>query len=176
MLPARIRHLQPGRARESGFTLLEIMVVVVITAIIGGFSIFGIAQAGERRFSTQAGNLQLWLQQLYDLASIEGIPYGIKQNDRELVALVFYRQRWLPVTMPEQFRFNDKANIRWPVLHSSGELPEAMSEGLPDLIVGAYPEAGSDTLLDLGFDGQSTRFLYSWDSEETRLAMDIRKR
>lgn len=97
--------------RQKGFTLIEIMVVVVIIAIIAGLSFFALNQATDRRYTSQAADFQVWLQQLSDMAMLEGSAYGIKLTETGYQALVYYDYTWYQVATPETFSFNDEVSL-----------------------------------------------------------------
>ena len=63
--------------REQGFTLIEIMVVVIVIATISAMSLLAINQTSDRRYETEANKLLIWLQQISERASLEGAAYGI---------------------------------------------------------------------------------------------------
>ena len=102
--------MRQSRSRQSGFTLIEISVVVIILATISAMSLFAINQAFDRRYKSQADNLLVWLNQLSDQAALEAVPYGVMGNPdepekevRALQVVAYYRQYWFPVTYPEPF-------------------------------------------------------------------------
>ncbi len=100
--------------REQGFTLIEIMVVVIVIATISAMSLLAINQTSDRRYETEANKLLIWLQQISERASLEGAAYGIvTESDPEseggatpsaitrLRVVVDYRMRWVAVSAPE---------------------------------------------------------------------------
>ena len=105
--------MRQSRSRQSGFTLIEIAVVVIILATISAISLFAINQAFDRRFVSQADNLLVWFNQLSDQAALEAVPYGVMDNRQEaeepvrfFQVVAYYRQYWLPVKYlnPSQWR------------------------------------------------------------------------
>ena len=67
--------------KQKGFTLIEIMVVVFIISIMTGLSFFAVNQAGDRRYTSQAEDFLVWLEQLSDMAMLEGTAYGISGDE-----------------------------------------------------------------------------------------------
>ena len=63
--------------QQTGFTLIEIMVVVVIIATLSMITVVAINQAFERRYSNEAERLLIWLNQLSEFSAMQGAAYGI---------------------------------------------------------------------------------------------------
>ena len=116
--------MRQSRSRQSGFTLIEISVVVIILATISAMSLFAINQAFDRRYKSQADNLLVWLNQLSDQAALEAVPYGVMGNpdepEKEVRAL-----RSLPTTANIGFRLPIPNLFLWKrVLALSGLCPQ----------------------------------------------------
>ena len=60
--------------RQQGFTLIELSVVVMIVATISAMSVLAINQAFGRRYSSEADQLLIWLQQLAEYSALQGPP------------------------------------------------------------------------------------------------------
>ena len=114
--------------RQNGFTLIEIVVVVMIVATISAMSVLAINQAFGRRYASEADNLLIWLQQLAENSSLQGAAYGVvtepgdvkTQTPTQLRAVIYYRQRWVAVTAPAPFVLSEDASIDW-LINSYGE-------------------------------------------------------
>lgn len=166
--------------RQKGFTLIEIMVVVVIIATLSGFSFFAINQATDRRYLTQAEDLLAWLEQISDFALLEGTTYGVYPNGDILEAVVFYNYRWYRVKTPEPFYFKDSAVISLPTAQANSSsnssresIPEASGNALlPNIVMHAdgYMEPASDIVLT--FEEFSPVFKYRWEDEGLTLVME----
>jgi prepilin-type N-terminal cleavage/methylation domain-containing protein len=169
-----------SHSRQGGFTLIEISVVVIILATISAMSLFAINQAFDRRFTSQADNLLIWLNQLSGQAALEAVPYGVmgnpdapeKEEVRSLRVAAYFRQHWFPVTYPEPFALEKGARIKWIFSSNSGygdadEYTDREGEDalfpviafMPDGYVEPRPE------MILTFDSSPITFKYSWDAE-----------
>lgn len=107
--------------RQQGFTLIELSVVVMIVATMAAMSVLAINQAFGRRYSSEADQLHIWLQQLAEYSALRGAAYGVVTETPELTdltqlrAVIYYRKRWVAVTVPQPFELSDDAQIDWMV-------------------------------------------------------------
>lgn len=168
------------KTKQNGFTLIEIMVVVFIIAIMAGLSFFALNQASDRRYSSQAEDFLVWLEELSDLAMLEGTAYGISPVEAGFQATVFYNYAWYRVSQPEAFYFKDDASLS---LIESNQTEARMlnrktngsndSETLlPDIIMlpDGYIEPDND--LSLAFENFSPVFIYHLEDDGINLVIE----
>ncbi len=106
-MPATRRHFQHG------FTLLELMVVVVIAALLFTFVALSInPNTAEDNLKLEARRFNHLLQLLLDEAILKGEDYGIEFAPREYRFLRLQQNKWTPIE-------NDK-------ILRKRELPEEM--------------------------------------------------
>ena len=187
--------------REQGFTLIEIMVVVIVIATISAMSLLAINQTSDRRYETEANKLLIWLQQISERASLEGAAYGIvTESDPEseggatpsaitrLRVVVYYRMRWVAVSAPEPFLLEDGATVHW--LLQDAETEELMPQGdqmanwygdeierlLPEMafLPDGYIEPKAEIVLS--FDSFEHTYIYLWDDEASAMVVERRPR
>jgi len=198
-------------SHNRGFTLIEIMVVVFILATMSLMAVLAVNQADDRRFSNEAEKLLIWLNQLSEFSSMQGAAYGVvteseadkkaKNTSRlnnvsapvRLRAAVYYRNRWLAVSLPEPFELQQGSTINWLMDHSNKEPlfyqqaaqrtreeilkgKEAAIEDQDDLLQppmaflpDGYVEPKAE--MALSFEGYTRRYLLSWDDESSRMVM-----
>jgi prepilin-type N-terminal cleavage/methylation domain-containing protein len=175
--------MRQSRSRQSGFTLIEISVVVIILATISAMSLFAINQAFDRRYKSQADNLLIWLNQLSDQAALEAVPYGVVGNPDEpekvvpaLSVIAYYRQHWFPVTYPESFTMEKGARIEWAVpgnssYENSNEYAEDEDALVPVMafMPDGYVEPRAE--ITLTFDSSPITFKYRWDVETAAMTV-----
>ena len=187
--------------REQGFTLIEIMVVVIVIATISAMSLLAINQTSDRRYETEANKLLIWLQQISERASLEGAAYGIvTESDPEreggatpsaitrLRVVVYYRMRWVAVSAPEPFLLEDGATVHW--LLEDAETEELMPQGdqmanwygdeierlLPEMafLPDGYIEPKAEIVLS--FDSFERTYVYLWDDGTSAMVVERRPR
>ncbi|MGZ0190291.1 MAG: pilus assembly FimT family protein [Alphaproteobacteria bacterium] len=153
-------------SKQQGFTLLEIMVVVFIIATMAGLSFIALNQASDRRYSSQAEDFLVWLDQLSDLAMLEGSAYGVAAADQGFQAVVFYNYDWYKVSFPEPFYF--KGDVRLSLIEENDNEGNVINRDnsivkqtyFPDIIMHADGYIEPDTNLSLAFENYASMFIY----------------
>jgi prepilin-type N-terminal cleavage/methylation domain-containing protein len=183
--------------REQGFTLIEIMVVVIVIATISAMSLLAINQTSDRRYETEANKLLIWLQQISERASLEGAAYGIVTESEggatpsaitRLRVVVYYRMRWVAVSAPEPFLLEDGATVHW--LLEDAETEELMPQGdqmanwygdeierlLPEMafLPDGYIEPKAEIVLS--FESFERTYVYLWDDAISAMVVERRTR
>ncbi|MDP6197944.1 MAG: type II secretion system protein [Porticoccaceae bacterium] len=178
--------LMIARQYQRGFTLIEMLVAVMIVAALSAMSILAINQAFDRRYVAEADRLLIWLQQLGENSALQGAAYGVvgEAGDAgtQLRAVIYYRNRWVAVTMPAPFTLSDDATLNWLVDSVDDEqlLPQQTDIGPMD--IAAEDENEDDLLIPeiaflpdgyiepsgeivLSFAAMEKKFIYRWTDE-----------
>ena len=175
-----------------GFTLLEVMTVTVIVAILMSMSLLAFNQASDRRHSSHADQLLIWLQQLSEQSALTGVAYGVINTksdfDRKLEPLVYFRNRWLVENSIPPFVIDADAEVRWnvsmreglnmPFYSSVGGIPNAgsgfnslESNPLPIFAFMSYGYMEPDGDLQMIFEKSSEVYKFFWDSKNSTVMM-----
>ncbi|MDE0746302.1 MAG: type II secretion system protein [Porticoccaceae bacterium] len=181
--------------RSQGFTLIELLIVVAIVVILSAISGLAINQAFDRRYSAEADKLLIWMHQLSERSSLEGVAYGIiteTDNDRrettQLRAVVYFKNRWIAVTSPEPFVLGIESNIDWDMDMLEELLPQSQSQALGLMDSDELKEAEKEFLLpemaflpdayiepqgaiQLSFESSELIYSFVWDDEVSTMIL-----
>ncbi|WP_204126944.1 type II secretion system minor pseudopilin GspH [Pseudomonas ogarae] len=81
-----------------GFTLLELMVVIVLIGILAGMVSFATGSSPAREARQQAHDFVRVVQQLRERAVLDGQEYGVRVQPRSYQALRLEAQGWTAVS------------------------------------------------------------------------------
>ena len=182
---------------QRGFTLLEVMVVVIIIAILSGISFVAITQMEARRYLNHSEKLSMWFQQLSEQAELTGAPYGFMivgdrdisadlygSEHQQLQAVVFFNYRWWRATQPPLFKLLQGAQLDWQsdndavfLIQPKSVVLETLESDEPSMLpVTAFlPEGNMEpaTNISLRFKGSDGVFSYFWDEEISKIGMEV---
>jgi general secretion pathway protein H len=96
--------------RSKGFTLVEILVVVVIMAVVIGFAVLAIGTSGrDTQLDEETRRIEGLMGLLHERALLEGRDFGvlIEPAAYEFVVYEPRRDRWLPLDQEREFRHRE---------------------------------------------------------------------
>ena len=184
---------------QRGYTLIEIMVVIAVLALIATVAVGSINQTLNRRYSSEAEQFSIWLNQMSDMAVMQGAAFGVvgeinKETKKitQLSAAIYYRNKWVKVSFPEPYIPGEGALISWvdetpedePLfiqqqqeIQSSSNDYEIISSQEKKLItpfIAFLPDGYVEPKLDviLRYENYKIIYNYSWDIENLRIRMD----
>ena len=187
--------------RAQGFTLIELLIVVAIIVILSAISGLAINQAFDRRYSAEADKLLIWLQQLSERSSLESAAYGIvtdtntdneSREATELVAVVYFKNRWIAVTSPQPFVLGVESVIGWDMEVLEEELlpqsrPQAMGvidrdkvksiENeflLPEMAFLPDGYVEPQGAIQLSFNSSTLIYSFVWDGDTSRMILEAK--
>lgn len=192
-----------SRRHQKGYTLIEIMVVIAVIVLIAAVAATSINQTLNRRYSSEAEKLSIWLNQLADFAIMQGAAFGVlSKTDKktkkttQLSAVMYYRNQWVEVSFPEPYEFGEGASIAWlvddsdkkPLVYQQAALPtrEEIEEGLevkdeddflqPSMAFLPDGYIEPEGVIELNYESNEISYSYNWDSEELRIKMEKNKK
>lgn len=195
--------MQTKCGRQNGYTLIEIMVVIAVLALIATIAAGSISQTMNRRYASEAEQLSTWLNQLADVAVMQGAAFGValevdKKSKKvtDLSAAIYYRNQWVRVSFPEPVALSDDAAIKWlpdnpdeKALFSQqqnftqdpsdnrGEKSTKKKKPIEPTLMflpdGYVEPAGT---FHLSYTGYKTIYSYYWDAEELIIKMEKKKK
>ena len=188
------------QAHQRGYTLIEIMVVIAVLALIATVAVGSINQTLNRRYSSEAEQFLIWLNQMSDMAVMQGAAFGVvgevnKKTKKitQLNAAIYYRNKWVKVSFPEPYIPGEGAVISWvddtpeseplffqqqPEIETSNNDSEFSSSSkekkLITPLIAFLPDGYVEPKLDviLRYENYKIIYNYSWDIENLRIRMD----
>ena len=185
---------------QRGYTLIEIMVVIAVLALIATVAVGSINQTLNRRYSSEAEQFLIWLNQMSDMAVMQGAAFGVvgevnKKTKKitQLNAAIYYRNKWVKVTFPEPYIPGEGATISWvddtpeseplffqqqPETETSNNDSEFSSSSKEKKLITPFiaflPDGYVEPKLDviLRYENYKIIYNYSWDIENLRIRMD----
>ena len=185
---------------QRGYTLIEIMVVIAVLALIATVAVGSINQTLNRRYSSEAEQFLIWLNQMSDMAVMQGAAFGVvgevnKKTKKitQLNAAIYYRNKWVKVSFPEPYIPGEGAVISWvddtpeseplffqqqPETETSNNDSEFSSSSkekkLITPLIAFLPDGYVEPKLDviLRYENYKIIYNYSWDIENLRIRMD----
>jgi general secretion pathway protein H len=96
--------------RNKGFTLVEILVVVVIMAIVISFAILSVGTTGrDTQLDEESRRIEGLVGLLHERALLEGRDFGLRIEPAAYEFVVYEprRDRWMPLDQEHEFRHRD---------------------------------------------------------------------
>lgn len=119
MLSQRVRHSQRG------FTLVEVLVVVLVISLLTAVAVVGIKAITGRGLQAEVDNLTAWIAAAGDSALLSGTSYGIARDDDQLVVVAPVGAAWYRVAHIEPWSIPDGMQLSEPQ-------PFRLSNGVAD--------------------------------------------
>ena len=185
---------------QRGYTLIEIMVVIAVLALIATVAVGSINQTLNRRYSSEAEQFSIWLNQVSDMAVMQGAAFGVvgvvnKKTKKitQLNAAIYYRNKWVKVSFPEPYILGEGATISWvdetsedePLFFqqkqeaaesssNDSEISSSQEKKLITPFIAFLPDGYVEPELSvvLRYENYKIIYNYSWDVENLRIRMD----
>ncbi len=96
--------------RSKGFTLVEILVVVVIMAVVISLAVLSMGVTGrDAGLDEETRRIEGLMQLLHERALLEGRDFGMRLEPAAYEFVVYepFKDRWLPMSQDHEFRHRD---------------------------------------------------------------------
>jgi general secretion pathway protein H len=102
---SNLRRLLYSPSKTQGFTLIEILVVLLIIGITISFALLAFGDFGEkRRIITKAEEFSQYIKVIQQQAILEATPYAIQIHPKNFTVLRFKKSNWQLVPAKAIFR------------------------------------------------------------------------
>lgn len=109
------RRLHPlaNRRGSIGFTLIEVLVVVVAIALASGIAVVSVKSVFSRELKSEADKMNDWFEAVAESSVFQSSVLGVLAEDNMFRVVAFYDNRWFHLSDIEAFELSDK--LQWEV-------------------------------------------------------------
>lgn len=97
--------------QQRGFTLFEVMIVVVIIGLMFTTITVGFGRGEAQRFISEAQQLQAWIANLQNQAVLSSTTWGARFEERTATAYVLSGAEWQAATEVKAFTLSDAVEL-----------------------------------------------------------------
>lgn len=157
---------------EQGFTLLEMMLVVVLIGLTVGFVNLNLSPDAKDVLEREANRIVALLKQLQDESVISGKPMAMELNelDQEYFFLVPGKDGWIPLVDDELFRTRSIARS----VNARLEVEGFIQQNSDDLLGGEAAIVNPRLIVDP--EGGVTRFVLHLAVEKSAVTVTLNER
>lgn len=112
-LNSKAKHSKPW-LKHKGFTLVELLVVVMLVALLSSAVVLGVNAITGRQLQSQGDQLMSWLQWAQQASMLSGSSYGIAEHEGQLLVVAPLNGKWYQVVGLEQWRLADGLRLQLP--------------------------------------------------------------
>lgn len=122
MTPSSIR-------RQKGFTLIELMVVVVIVSVVTSMSLLSLSGGDQSKLTAQQNQLKTLLSLVRDQSTFDRKLYLVVPDEKGLTTHVFYQNKWKESPKVEFLAWKSGLIVQWSVDEVFAQKQQLPEEG-----------------------------------------------
>lgn len=103
--------ISPNKA--TGFTLVEILVVIVIVALASGAAVVGFNSVFARKLDSEAEKMGDWLEAVAESAVFQSSVLGVRGEGNSFRVVAYYDSRWFHLNDIESFELLEE--VQWDI-------------------------------------------------------------
>lgn len=146
--------------QNSGFTLIEILIVIVIVSILTVLGVQMISSGSiERTVQSSANKFRTSFDYACELASLQNRIYGVKFYESGYAFSTYFNQQWQDVTASEALLLTDFKNGLKLDLLVDGR-PVILKDELPNIPQIICEETGQISTFELNINNSSNSSVY----------------
>lgn len=158
-------------SRRSGFTLIEILVVLLILAIAGTFMIVGYNQLLARQAASEIDEFHAWLEAAADIAVLQSTVLGVARDDSQLKLMAYMRGEWFLLADQVFLDIGEEVQIIWPEQALDPEVLQTINDNHPQPYLVLTPAGEIFPEGQIELDNNGRRAFIQWpDSQGFTLA------
>ncbi len=123
-----VRPSLPAHLQQKGFTLIELMVVVVIVSVVTSISLLALGGGEQRKLTSQTQQLKTLLTWVRDQSTFDRKLYLVVPDEEGLITYVFHQNRWQESSKIDELAWQPGIRVSWlvdEVFAYNQQLPEA---------------------------------------------------
>ena len=97
-----------------GFTLLEVLVVILIVGMLATLTVAGINAVTGRQLQSHGDQLLLWIQSIEENAQLSGNVHGIALRENKLLPVALLEDNWYQVADLESWQIPEEIILSLP--------------------------------------------------------------
>ncbi|MCF6254077.1 MAG: prepilin-type N-terminal cleavage/methylation domain-containing protein [Thiomicrorhabdus sp.] len=105
----------PRAKQQQGFTLIELMVVVVIISVVTSVSVLSLSGGDKSKLTAQQNQLKMLLSLVRDQSTFDRKLYLVVPDEAGLTTYIFAQNKWKKSPKVEFLAWKNGLTVQWSV-------------------------------------------------------------